>query len=64
VLDSRTVLNEAAQISAQYGGGWLITETLAAGLANGQTLWFGRSNNVGRVVSSAAQELGIEVHVV
>lgn len=64
VLDSRTVLDEAAQIAARYGGGWLITETLAAGLANGQKLWFGRSNNVGRVITAAAEELGIDVHVV
>jgi hypothetical protein len=37
VLDPRPLLDEAAIIAARYGGtGWLISETLAAGLAFGE----------------------------
>jgi hypothetical protein len=63
VLDSRPLLDEAAQLAAQYGGGWLVAETLAAGLTFGRTLWFGTEANVGRIVTSAAGSLGIQVHV-
>ncbi|MGH9044856.1 MAG: hypothetical protein ACRDVP_08525 [Acidimicrobiales bacterium] len=44
--------------------GWLIAETLAAGLAFGEQLWFGLDANVGRVVRRAAGELGITVRVI
>lgn len=51
-------------IAGRYGGtGFLIAETLAAGLSMGGRLWFGLAANVGRVVSRAAPELGIAVHV-
>jgi hypothetical protein len=60
---SRPLLDEAAQLAAQYGGGWLVAETLAAGLTFGRTLWFGTEANVGRIVTSAAGSLGIQVHV-
>lgn len=65
VLDPRPLLDEAAIIAARYGGtGWLIAETLAAGLAFGEQLWFGLDANVGRVVERAAGELGITIQVV
>ena len=65
VLDPRPLLDEAAIIAARYGGtGWLIAETLAAGLAFGEQLWFGLDANVGRVVERAAGELGIAIQVV
>jgi hypothetical protein len=49
---------------APYGGtGWLISETLAAGLAFGEQLWLGRDANVGRVAERAAGELGIAIHL-
>lgn len=64
VLDSRVVLDEAAQIAARWGGGWLIAETLAAGEHYGRSLWFGRQNNVGRVTTAAAEGMGISIHVV
>ncbi|MGH9089765.1 MAG: hypothetical protein ACRDZR_00050 [Acidimicrobiales bacterium] len=65
VLDPRPLLDEAAVIAARYGGtGWLIAETLAAGLAYGNRLCFGLEANVGRVVSRAAGELGIAVEVI
>jgi hypothetical protein len=58
-------LDEAAIIAARYGGtGWLIAETLVAGLAFGEQLWFGLSANVGGVVERAAGELGITIQVV
>ncbi|MGH3598975.1 MAG: hypothetical protein ACRDQH_01645 [Pseudonocardiaceae bacterium] len=64
VLDPRPLLDEAAAIAARYGGtGLLIAETLAAGLAHGRQLWFGTPVNVGRLVTQAAAELGIAVHV-
>lgn len=65
VLDARPLLDDAALIAARYGGtGWLIAETLAAGLAFGEQLWFGIPANVGRLVDRAAGELGIAVHVI
>ena len=63
VLDSRPLLDEAAQIAARYGGGWLVAETLAAGLAFGRALWFGTERNVGRTLAAAADGLGIAIHV-
>jgi hypothetical protein len=64
VLDARVLLDEAAQITAQYGGGWLIGETLAAGRMFGRSLWFGRRDNVGSVTAIASEGLGITIHVV
>jgi hypothetical protein len=64
VLDPRPLLDNAAAIAARYGGtGWLIAETLAAGVAYGSQLWFGTKHNVGRLVARAAPELGVTVHV-
>jgi len=63
VLDPRPLLDEAAAIAARYGGtGWLIAETLAAGVIYGR-LWFGAEHNVGRVVARAAPELGVTIHL-
>jgi len=65
VADPRPLLDEAARLAARYGGtGWLIAETLAAGLTYGRALWFGAQRNVGRLLTSAADDLGIAVHVV
>jgi hypothetical protein len=65
VADPRPLLDEAARLAARYGGtGWLIAETLAAGLTYGRALWFGTQRNVGRLLASAADDLGIAVHVV
>ena len=65
VADTRALLDEAAQIAARYGGtGWLVAETLAAGLTWGRALWFGTERNVGRLLATAAADLGIAVHVV
>jgi hypothetical protein len=55
VLDPRPLLNSAAAIAASYGAGGLLTaETLAAGLAHGQGLWFGAERNVGQALSRVA----------
>jgi hypothetical protein len=63
VLDPRPLLDKAAVLAARYGGtGLLVAESLAAGLAYGQ-LYFGRQDNVGRLLARAAGELGIGVHV-
>ena len=65
VLDPRPLLDEAAAIAARYAGtGLLVAESLAAGLAHGQALWFGTPGNIGRVLARAADELGMAVHVV
>ena len=65
IADTRPLLDEAARIAARYGGtGWLIAETLAAGLTYGRTLWFGTERNVGHVLAQAAGDLGITVHVI
>ena len=64
VLDPRPLLHDAAAIAARYGGtGWLIAETLAAGVAYGSELWFGAEHNVGRLVARAAPELGVTVQL-
>ncbi len=41
----------------------LVAETLAAGIAHGAELWFGTPANVGRLLSRAANELGLAVHI-
>ncbi len=64
VLDPRPLLDEAAAIAARYGGGLLVAETLAAGLAHGRQLWFGTSANVGRLLDRASDDWGVAVHVV
>jgi hypothetical protein len=63
ILDPRPLLDEAARLGARFGGGWLIDETLAAALHNGNALWFGTEQNVGRLLADAAEELGIDIHV-
>jgi len=65
VLDPRPLLDDAAAIAAKVGtSGWLIAETLTAGVAHNNELWFGTDRNVGRLVERAAPELGITIHVV
>jgi len=59
ILDPRPLLDE----SARLGGGWLINETLAAGLHNGNALWFGTERNVGTLLADAVEGLGISIHV-
>jgi hypothetical protein len=64
VLDPRPRLDEAAQISARYGNtGWLISETVTAGLTHGRQLWFGSQRNVGIRLREIADDLGVAVHV-
>jgi hypothetical protein len=58
------LLDEAAQLAARYRGGWLIAETLAAGVHHGHALWFGNERNVGPVIARAADDLGITIYVV
>ena len=64
ILDPRPFLDEAAQLGARFGGGWLIDETPTAGLHHRRSLWFGTERNVGSVLATAAADLGIAVHVV
>jgi hypothetical protein len=63
VLDPRPMLDDAARLAAAYGGGLLIAESLAAALVHGRSLYFGTDRNVGRVLATAADELGIGIHV-
>jgi hypothetical protein len=64
-LDPRPLLDQAAALAARFNHtGWLVAETLAAGRAHGGGLWFGDEHNVGRLFREAADELGLEVHVV
>ena len=63
VLDPRPMLDEAARLAAAYGGGLLIAESLAAALVHGRSLYFGTDRNVGRVLATAADELGITIRV-
>jgi hypothetical protein len=64
VLDPRPRLDEAAQIAARFGKtGWLIAETVTAGLTYGGQLWFGSDRNVGVRLREIADELGVEIHI-
>lgn len=64
VLDPRPRLDSAAQIAARYGKtGWLIAESVTAGLTYGRQLWFGNDRNVGVRLREIAEELGIEIHI-
>jgi len=63
ILDPRPLLGEAAQLGLKCGGGWLIDETLAAGLDHGRTMWFGSARDVCRLLASAADDLGISIHI-
>lgn len=64
VLDPRLRLDEAAQIAARYGNtGWLISETVTAGLTYGRQLWFGSDRNIGIRLREIADDLGIAIHL-
>ena len=64
VLDSRPLLDPAAQIAARYRtGGLLFTETLAAGLAHRRALYFGTDDNVGERFAAIAADLGMTITV-
>ena len=64
VLDTRPLLDEAARITARFGGGWIIGETLAAGLAHGRRLYYGSPANIGRPERDAATGLGVALNVI
>jgi hypothetical protein len=61
VLDTRPLLDEAARITARFGGGWIIGETLAAGLAHGRRLYYGSGANIGRPERDASTHLGVNL---
>lgn len=64
VLDPRPRFDEAAQIAARYGNtGWLISETVTAGLTHGRQIWFGSERNVGIRLREIAEDLGVATHV-
>jgi hypothetical protein len=64
IADPRPLLDDAAIIATRLGTtGWLIAETLAAGVANNNQLWFGSERNIGRLVTAAADQLGISIHL-
>jgi len=63
VSDTRPLPDEAARITARFGGGWLIGETLAAELAYGHQMYFGNRANVGPTIIRAGRELGIQIKV-
>jgi len=64
VLDPRPLLDEAATLAARFSNtGWLTAETLAASRRNGRVLWVGEEQNVGRLLRTATDELGIQIEV-
>ncbi len=64
ILDPRPYLDEAARISARFGGtGWLVAESVTAALHHGRQLWFGSEGNVGTRTRLIAVELGVEIRV-
>jgi hypothetical protein len=64
VLDPRPLLDQAAEISAAYGGtGLLVAEMITAALHHGRTLWFGNERNIGIRIREIAQDFGISIHV-
>lgn len=64
ILDPRPLVDEAARLTARHRGGWLVAETLVAGIHHGHALWFGTERNVGSPLATGADALGIAVHVV
>lgn len=65
IIDARPLLDQAAEISAAYGGaGLLVAELITAGLHHGRALWFGRERNIGTRTREIAQDLGITITVV
>ena len=64
VVDPRPLLDQAAEIAAAYGNtGWLVAETLVAGLSHGRQLWFGNERNIGRRLREIADDLGVAIHL-
>lgn len=64
IIDPRPLLDQAAQISAAYGGtGLLVAESITAALHYARTLWFGTERNVGPRTREIAKDLGISIHV-
>ena len=64
VLDPRPRLDEAAHIAARFGNtGWLIAESVTAGLAHSRQLWFGNPRNIGVRLREIADDLGVAIHV-
>ena len=64
VIDPRPLLDQAAEISAAYGGaGLLVAERITAGLVHGRALWFGTERNVGARTREIANDLGIAITI-
>lgn len=63
VIDPRPLLDEAARITARFGGGWIIGETVAAGLTYGRHLYYGAAENIGASERAATTALGVAIHV-
>ncbi|MGH9076525.1 MAG: hypothetical protein ACRDY0_03575 [Acidimicrobiales bacterium] len=63
ILDPRPLLDRAAMLANRYGGGLLIGETLAAGLANGRQLFFGTARNIGPRLRAGADDLGVTIYL-
>lgn len=64
VLDPRPYLDEAARISARFGGtGWLVAESLTAALHHGRQLRYGSERNIGPRTRLIATALGVTIRV-
>ncbi len=64
ILDPRPYLDEAAQISARFGGtGWLVAEAITAALHHGRELWYRNERNIGARTRIIAAELGVRILV-
>lgn len=64
ILDPRPLLDDAAAIGAAYdAAGLLVGETLAAGLAHGNQLWFGTPRNIGKRLAEIAADLRIAINI-
>ena len=64
ILDPRPYLDEAARISARFGGtGWLVAEAVTAALHHGRQLWYGSERNIGSRTRLIAAELGVRITV-
>jgi hypothetical protein len=63
VLDTCPLLDQA-RITARFGGGWMVGETIAAGWAHGRCPHYGAADNFGPPERSAGSRAALDIRVI